>query len=122
MERDTREMPGYQVKIRCREEIHRLMGDSGSSLLTELGKQEKFLLKMAVIQNECIHPDCDNKFNQLEGCKEEVYDLGQCSNTFACPKCGQECRVIVPFWNVGQPWHWGKPKKEESNDDAVAAE
>jgi hypothetical protein len=109
LEKRLQKIDGYRVKVRCREKICDLLAKTKPRLLSNLGGQERFLLQMALTSQDCIHPECDHRFNQLEACKEDVYDLGSVNNTFACPECKQVCRVVVPFWNFGNPWHWGKP-------------
>lgn len=82
-------------------------------LLGSIDRQRKFLLERALVEVECIHPECDRKVSQLDACEHgtEGYELGSASthNTFRCPSCKTPLAVVIPFIAVTVAgWQWGK--------------
>ncbi len=89
-------------------------------LLTEIQRQEKFLLRVAAQPMPC--PVCHGAVNQFvaAGLSVDEFQPGYSSrHTFRCPSCQVELIAVVPFF--GPPYLWRVKHPDQVRDVLLAA-
>jgi hypothetical protein len=80
---------------------------TAKQLLSEVGKQRLFLLRVEGTPVPC--PACKRLVNAFAaaGLDLDDYDFGHTRHEYRCPGCGAALEQVVPFFaGGGALWHW----------------